>query len=230
MSECQRAEFRDQLPDLLHNRLSAGDRAAVLAHVGACAECREELALLRVAHRALVMATPRIDTARIVSALPAPPSNVVPIRAGRSRWSDWRIAAAITVLAVGGTSVALLNRGNDNGPARTISPPVVAITNAPPVASTPTTANPEKTTAAAPTMNVAETEPTVATKTETSADDEMTADLGVEGRLTGLNDRQLRTLLNDIGQLKATPVTEPEPVTVKVDPRSSSGADELEIM
>src|SRR5689334_18973953 len=132
-SDCQRAEMRDQLPDLLHDRLNAGDRAAVLAHVGACADCREELALLRVAHRALVMATPRIDTARIVSALPAPPSsNVVPIRTARSRWADWRIAAAITVLAVGGTSVALLNRGAENRPSRTISPPVVDITSAPP--------------------------------------------------------------------------------------------------
>jgi hypothetical protein len=223
-------EVRDQLPDLLHERLSGGERAAVLAHVESCAECREELALVRVAHRAMVMATPRIDIGRIVSALPAPPSaNVVPIRAARSRWSDWRIAAAITVLAVGGTSVALLNRGTEHRQAPTIPPPVVAITNTPSVAPTPVPESSEQKSTIAPKVRVAETEPAIAAAVDTPADDEISADVAVQGRLTGLSERQLRTLLNDIGQLKATPVTEPEPVTIKVDPRSS-GTDELEIM
>jgi hypothetical protein len=46
----------------------------------------------------------------------------------------------------------------------------------------------------------------------------------MEGRLTGLNAEQLRRLLDDIGRLKATPVTEPEPVIIKVDTKASSGS------
>jgi hypothetical protein len=229
MNDCRNGEIRDQLPDLLHDRLSDGARADVLAHVGGCAECREELEVLRGVHLALVAATPRIDTSRIVSALPKPPGRVAaPSRATRSRWADWRIAAAITVLAVGGTSVALLTRASD-GPTtdRRIAPPVVAITNAPAAVPPATVESPQN--PVAPRMNVAEVEPGVGT-TETAAGDEVATEPEVEGRLTGLDQRQLRTLLNDISQLKATPVTEPEPVTIKVDPRTSGGAGDLEIM
>src|SRR5215467_9524949 len=102
MNDCQNAEIRDRLPDLLHERLSAGDRAAVIAHVDGCAECRDELELLRGVRGALIAGTPRINTLRILSALPKAgmPSttDVTPMiqpRPSRSRWSDWRIAAAI---------------------------------------------------------------------------------------------------------------------------------------
>jgi hypothetical protein len=231
MNDCRNGEIRDQLPDLLHDRLSAGARAEVLAHVGGCAECREELEVLRGVHLALVAATPRIDTSRIVSALPKPPAAVAaPIRATRSRWADWRIAAAITVLAVGGTSLGLLTHMGDRPTVdRGISPPLVAIPN-PPAASPLSPAEPPAQTPVASRMNVAEADRGVAASSETVTADEAVAEPEVEGRLTRLDQRQLRTLLNDISQLKATPVTEPEPVTIKIDPRTSSGAGNLEIM
>ena len=47
MNDCQNAEMRDQLPDLLHERLAATERAVVMAHLDGCVDCRDELALLR---------------------------------------------------------------------------------------------------------------------------------------------------------------------------------------
>ena len=47
MNDCTNAEIRDQLPDLLHDRLTVSVRDVVVAHVADCADCREELELLR---------------------------------------------------------------------------------------------------------------------------------------------------------------------------------------
>jgi anti-sigma factor RsiW len=216
VNDCRNAEIRDQLPDLLHDRLNAGARAAVLAHVDGCAECREELELLRRVRQVVILSTPRIDTARIVSMLPKPgASAVVPIRPSRSRWADWRIAATITVLAVGGTSVALLTHSSG-----VVGPDSIAVA---PVVSVPR----GESTLAPPTMPVRGPELST-TVAESSANDAAPGDPGsaegVDGRLTGLSEQQLRALLDDIGQLKATPITEPEPVNIKVEMKSSSGS------
>src|SRR5262245_6555376 len=108
MNDCVNAEMRDRLPELLHDRLPANVRAELVAHVAACADCREELELLRALRSVLGGPAPRVDVASIVSALPRAPSQLRP--RSRRTWADWRIAAAITVLAVGGSSVALINR------------------------------------------------------------------------------------------------------------------------
>ena len=236
MNDCRNAEIRDQLPDLLHDRLSAGARAAVLAHVDGCAECRDELALLRGVHRALVVATPRIDTSRIVSALPKPGASVgVPLgssRPSRSRWTDWRVAATITVVALGGTSVALLTRSSDSGQPLAVAPGPMPAPQAP-VAGPPATGN-----ASVPAVPTTTRETTLAQSTPStqltpvaSAADDAPTEIGMEGRLTGLSERQLRALLDDIQQLKAVPITEPEPVTLKVDTKTSPGSTgDMEIM
>jgi Putative zinc-finger len=216
VSDCRNAEIRDQLPDLLHDRLNAGARAAVLAHVDGCAECRDELELLRGVRQVVVMGTPRIDTARIVSMLPKPGAGVVvPLRPSRSRWTDWRIAATITVLAIGGTSVALLTRSGGVVPPDSVAvaSPVIRPSLGTPGPLTPTTRGTVlKTDVAESPVNDA-----------TAGGDPASAEYGTEGRLTGLTEQQLRALLDDIGQLKATPITEPEPVNIKVDTKSSSG-------
>src|ERR1700733_4553975 len=108
MNDCPNAVIRDQLPDLLHDRLDPSARAAVMAHVDACVDCREELDMLRGVQGMLVSRGPRVDIPSIVAALPKPPvvrpetveaqvaeANVVPIRrtAKRRIWSDWRVAA-----------------------------------------------------------------------------------------------------------------------------------------
>jgi len=215
VNDCRNAEIRDQLPDLLHDRLSAGARAAVLAHVDECAECRDELELIRAIHRVVMSSTPRIDVARIVSALPKPGAGlVVPIRPSRSRWADWRIAATITVIAIGGTSVALLERA---GPS--VRPDSVAIVG--PVSSD---------TQAIRTLpvNVADNANDSAAQDAAGTGDQG-SDSVMEG-LRGLSEAQLRSLLDDIGQLEPTPITEPEPINIKVDvngTRGSAGETEM---
>jgi anti-sigma factor RsiW len=220
MTDCQNADIRDQLPDLLHDRLSAGERAAVLAHVDGCAECRDELELLRGARVALVMHTPRIDTARIVSALPKPGTGVViPLHAkrSRSRWADWRVAAAITVLAAGGSSVALLSRAR-----ATVPPVAVAPDRATDTAQSPIPAPPSSNAVAPGSVSRQAAERVAQAETASVGDQ---PEIGMEGRLNGLSERQLRSLLDDIGQMKAVPITEPEPAVINVNARSSSSDD-----
>ena len=96
MNDCSNAEIRDQLPDLLHDRLTVSARAVVIAHVDGCADCRDELELLRGVRWALVARTPRVDIAYIVGALPKPPRAERPPPSRQRRWADWRVAAAVT--------------------------------------------------------------------------------------------------------------------------------------
>ena len=103
MTECSNGDMRDLLPDLLHGRLAPDARQSVEAHVQACADCREELALLRTMS-ATLRSGPSVNVAALVANIPAYRS---PARQG---WGGWRAAAAILVLAVGGTSVAVMQR------------------------------------------------------------------------------------------------------------------------
>ena len=104
MTDCPNGEVRDLLPDLLHDRLAPAVRREVEAHVRDCADCQAELALLR-AMRSSLRRAPAVDVAAIAAAIP-------PYRAAARRtWGGWRAAAAIAMLAAGGTSVAVLQRG-----------------------------------------------------------------------------------------------------------------------
>lgn len=223
MNDCPNAEIRDRLPDLVHDRLSVSARAAVLAHVGNCADCKAELELLRRLNEMFVARSPRVNVASIVAALPKPAARAARRSPSRFKWTDWRVAAAVALL-VGGTSYVtvsrlvppqqtIVDRAPATAPARstpTASAPVVqpaAPTAAPPVTPSPTA------TFARP---VAET---VAAAAEDQA---LTSDLGSGGRLADLNERQLKALLGEIDRLQAVPVTEPEPVTMRVNTRNSS--------
>ena len=106
MNDCPNAEIRDQLPDLLHERLDPSARAAVTAHVAACGDCRDELELLRGIHGMLIERAPRIDVAAVVAALPKPAAREIRAARPRRTWADWRVAAAVTLLVAGGSSVA----------------------------------------------------------------------------------------------------------------------------
>src|SRR5689334_8858442 len=112
MNDCTNAEIRDQLPDLLHERLDDGARAVVMAHVADCIDCRDELRLLGDVRAAIEARAPRVDVAYVIGALPKPPRGEATRIASRRRvWTDWRVAAAVTLLVAGGSSVALLGRG-----------------------------------------------------------------------------------------------------------------------
>lgn len=104
MSDCPNGDIRDLLPDFLHDRLGAGERAMVEAHLRDCELCREELALLRGIRSALRRA-PVVDVDGVAAAIPP---YRAPVRQSSSRsWAGWRVAAAVTLLAAGGTSVAI---------------------------------------------------------------------------------------------------------------------------
>lgn len=200
MNDCVNAEMRDRLPDLLSDRLPASERADVVAHVAACADCREELELLRALRSMFSAAPPRVDVARVVSALPKPPSQATG-RPTRRTWADWRIAAAVTLLAVGGSSVALINRGSHVAP--------VPIDAANPIGDSPST--PARVQGVRPNAT-----------TDTNQDSEPAGGLGMSGHLADLDDAQLQALINEIENMKAVPITEPDPVSMKVGLRNAS--------
>jgi len=112
MFDCANVEMRELLPELAAGTLDADARARVEAHVAGCAECASELETLRLV-RALFTGPPALDTRRIVAALPKPPLHA-PRPAARTprvaRWMDWRVAAALTMITVGGLSVAVTQR------------------------------------------------------------------------------------------------------------------------
>jgi hypothetical protein len=194
MNDCLNAEMRDRLPELLHDRLPANVQAELVAHVAVCADCREELELLRALRSALAASAPRVDVASIVSALPKAPSQT--LRPGSRRtWADWRIAAAITVLAVGGSSVALINR----------TPHFTEVR----IDTARSIVDSQAATALAPTVRPN-------TPSDPGQDSEPSGGLGMSGRLDDLDDAQVQALINEIENMKAVPITEPEPVSMKV--------------
>ena len=116
MFDCANVEMREVLPELAAGTLDARTRLRVEEHVRGCADCASELETLR-AVRSAFAATPTIDTRRIIAALPKPPASVGPrsdVGAPVKRWVDWRVAAALTMITVGGLSLAVTQRrGND---------------------------------------------------------------------------------------------------------------------
>jgi hypothetical protein len=187
MNDCSNAEIRDQLPDLLHERLGTSARAVVEAHVGDCVDCRDELQLLREVQDMIARRTPRVDVNYIVGALPKAPVRA-PLRVDRRRpvWADWRIAAAVTLLLAGGGSFALMNSDRPDSVAR---PAIESLA----VASTLT--------------------PTPVQSARTTA---VAGEAPTDNRLDDLSEEQLETLLDDISKMKAVPATEPEPVSIQV--------------
>jgi hypothetical protein len=101
MTDCSNLEMREWLPELVNGRLAAALLVEVRTHVESCVACQGEVQILERARGVFLFTTPRIDTARIVALLPG-----APVARGIS--FDWRIAASILVLAVGGGSAALM--------------------------------------------------------------------------------------------------------------------------
>ncbi len=133
MTECDNAEMRDLLPDLVHDALSAEARDRVQEHLASCDACRDELQLLRAVHAARPVAQ-RIDVARIVSVLPRDfrtsvtvptvPDDARVLTVSRSLAEPaprkrpvfsgvWRMAATLAVAALGSWSVLSYQRAQD---------------------------------------------------------------------------------------------------------------------
>jgi hypothetical protein len=223
MNDCSNADIRDRLPDLLHERLDLSARAIVVAHVADCTDCREELDLLRDVRVVLVAQAPRIDIGSVVSALPKPvsraalPRSVARFGAGssaaparRRMQIDWRVAAAVTFLAVGAGSVAVMHRAPivAGVPVGTLAPQVRPTDSGALAATNAQNARVDQPSAS--------TTAPVATEAVATLDDQAAADVAPGGRLSNLNEQQLKTLLGEIDHLAAVPVTEPEPVAMGV--------------
>ena len=212
MNDCPNADVRDLLPDLLNDRLSAADRQVVESHVEHCADCRAELALLRDV-RAATRRTPVVDVASIVAVVPA-------YRApARRSWVGWRVAAMITVVAAGASSLLVMRE-----PRALVEPPQVSTPPAPVTVqpSAPvTTAAPDvahQAPHAAPSVSVpAPAAPPVAVPAA-SRELAMTG-----GALSDLSDRELATLLKDIESMDALPSVDVESAnTSPLSPRRST--------
>ena len=211
MTDCPNAEMRDRLPDLLHESLDAGTRTVVLAHIESCADCRAEFALIREAHVSLVAGVRSVDVIAISRAVVerTRTTEALPSRrpARRSAWSsllDWRVAASIAVLLVGGGSVLLMRgRHVDPRPEANLRAPAVAVSHA--GAST----------------NVAERTRHESTTAATPARPELSAG----GEVSDLSESDLRALLHDLNSMDAVPATEPEPVVVRVSLPGNGGSE-----
>jgi hypothetical protein len=114
MFDCANVEMRELLPELAAGTLDAATRARVEAHLLSCSECASEHETIRLV-RASFSGASVIDTRRIVAALPKPAARAVrPVTRQRATgWMDWRAAAALTMITIGGLSVAITQRGRD---------------------------------------------------------------------------------------------------------------------
>jgi hypothetical protein len=213
MTDCPNGDTRDQLPDYVHDRLNAADRARVAAHVASCPSCAVEIKLLDTARRVLTAAAPSIDTARIVAALPSP-TRAVPrpaiVRSAREvergieprrpafRVTSWRIAATFATVAIAGASMVVI-RGMTGVPS---SPSVTSpIAVAPPpamVAPPPVTQRPVS------------PQPTPQVHKEVVLADNNVA-LPDGGRIGELSDDDVQSLLDDIDHLDGVPDENPQP-------------------
>lgn len=104
MSDCANVEIREQLPEYLNGTLSVTRRAEVEAHLAGCAECADELTVLRLVREAYAEA-PAVNVNAIVAALPRKAPRPA-IRSWR-RSHAFQIAAAVSFIALGGISLAV---------------------------------------------------------------------------------------------------------------------------
>ncbi|MDB4917631.1 MAG: hypothetical protein JWM95_5275 [Gemmatimonadetes bacterium] len=206
MNDCPNADVRDLLPDLVHARLDAGTRGMVDAHVAGCADCREELALLRDMSATLRSRTPQVDVAGIVAAIPAHRAPV------RRSWVGWRTAAAITMIAAGGSSVVMLR--HDIAPVTDSLAVLPAVASPEPVSPSPITQKPR---ASQPVPSVKPVAPAVQRAPAVSNERELAM---AGGTMHDLNEKELASLLRDIEKMDAMPSADVEsPAIAPISPR-----------
>jgi hypothetical protein len=181
MPDCPNVEMRDQLPELLHGRLTAAAVEKLSAHLSTCEACSEELELLRAVRGALPVGA-AIDVQAVVAALPRRPARHLGARWGR------RASAAGLALAAGLAAVMVLGRGPDR--ARAPGEPVAPSPRAGGAVETPRRSAPPQALAPRP----------AATERE----------LALGAGLADVDDRELAKLIADVERLEPIPVAEPE--------------------
>lgn len=230
MSDCSNPGIQDLLPDLIHGRLDAVSAARVEAHVATCEECARSLAMLRSVRGALhagTRAIPAAHVAAIVARLPRPSaaatssSDVIDLSSAREarrrpmgHGGRWRVAAAIGVIAIGGMSVTIAQRGLLGIPGRA---PDTAVQ----IAAVANSAASERRISATPglpeTASVAISDAALAAPTRASAS-QLTTPVG---ELDDLSERELQGLLDGLDRWDGTTSVEPSPAM----PPIHGGAD-----
>jgi len=210
MTDCPNTEMRDRLPDLLHEHLDVSARAAVLAHVQRCADCTGELALLRQMRVLLSSDIVAVDSAMIARAVIARTATLSARSVRRSRWTEWRLAAAIVVIAAGGAALATVYARRAPNDEPTV--PVAAVSPA---------LSPSGVRVGGTTPVVSPPAPTTGAAVPPSRGPELAA----AGDASDLSESALRALLNDLDTMEALPPTEPEPVNMRVSLPERGGSE-----
>ena len=180
MDDCGNGEIRDFLPELVSGTLPTGEVARVQEHVRVCADCAEEVELLRTARAAMRLAPP-MNTARIAAAVQASTPQRLAARGIPARVGRIAALSLIVVLGVVGlwstrdTAVV-----SDAGGA----PAVTAAPGMPAAIAQPATV----------------TEPRPATRAPVQ--------LALGGDMSGLEDDQLAALMQEVAALEAMPGAE----------------------
>ena len=211
MTECSSGEMRDLLPDLLHGRLDAGVRGTVEAHLAHCADCRDELVLL--GHlRATLQRGPAVDAGTIAAMIP-------PYRAPvRRNWNGWRAAAAVALITIGVTSVAVVRH---SGTTEGRMPDTRSVVASAPASMPSIVSGPAEVTSAAPSPPATETSHSMARATVPAA---AARELAVGGAVGDLSDRELKALVADMESLNAIPLIDAEPSTPLAPVEPARGA------
>jgi anti-sigma-K factor RskA len=108
MRELDRGELLDRLPEYVRGTLPADERRAVDAALANDPEMVRELDVIRLAHSMLTSRAVPVNVDGIVAAIRQP----APVR--RLTAARWRVAAAVAMLAVGGTSLAVIRDFREN--------------------------------------------------------------------------------------------------------------------
>jgi anti-sigma factor RsiW len=201
MTDCPNGDIRDLLPDLLHGRLNAGERARVERHVASCEACTTELALLG-SLRSTMHRAPVVDAAAVAASIPA---YRAPLR--QRTWGGWRAAAAIAAITVGGTSIALMGRESRPAASGGSSPVAATASESIAVAYVPPSVPSESIAASSSGSGIAAPAPAAAT-VQAVAEPVSLAMTG--GAIGELSDRELSTFVNELETLDALPSEEPE--------------------
>ena len=206
MNDCPNGTIRDLLPAYVHGTLSGAERSAVAKHLAECEDCSAEVELIGAAARSF--ATPEIDLARIVAALPAAPRlRTQPTFASRTL----RIAAAFAIVVIGAYSVVVVR-----GSRRAGVSPVPAAKPAAGAGPALVAAAPPKAAAA-----VVDSSPPEVRTPPVAAPSRPAMSFG--GGLSGLSEEQLDTLLGELDNLDALPSVEPETHLTPILPPADGG-------
>ena len=211
MFDCADVEMRELLPDLAAGSLDDSTRARVEHHVASCAECASELETLRLV-RSAYAATPSVDVQRIVAALPKamPLPERVPGGHPVKRWIDWRVAAALTMMSVGGLSLAVAHRRSSDARPHDSGAAVASVA--------PQRAQPVKAPVTGGSRSSShDTTRPVARSAHAAAVPQTKAQLAFAGGTDDMDDASIKVLLGALDEMDRAPVApsaEPDPTPV----------------